>query len=100
MGSATALIVVLAGAIGITVGRHARTARGATGDLKLQKQRIPALRAARSRSGLWSITLIVLTLLVLRDLTHGPSPAQSPARWPAVSGLTSLSWSRIDPVKS
>jgi hypothetical protein len=70
MGSTAALIVIIVGAIGIIAGWHARTARGANADLKVHKQRIPMFRTARNRSGLWSIALILLTLLVLRDLMH------------------------------
>jgi hypothetical protein len=68
MGSTAILLVIIVGAVGTFVGWHARTARGANADLKVHKQRIPNFRAARNRSGLWSIALIVLTLLALRAL--------------------------------
>ncbi len=45
------------------VGWNFRTARGANADLKVHKGRIPGFRRARNSNGLWSIVLVVLTLL-------------------------------------
>lgn len=68
MTSTGALFVIIALVIGGFVGWHARTARGANADLKLYKARIPGLRRARTRSGLVSLTCLVITLLVVYDL--------------------------------
>jgi hypothetical protein len=48
-----------------------RTARGANADLKVHKGRIPGFRRTRNRNGLWSILLVVLTVLFLTALVHG-----------------------------
>jgi hypothetical protein len=44
---------------------------GAHSDVKLLKGRLPASRGARNRAGLWSLGLIVLTLLALSALIRG-----------------------------
>ena len=68
MGSTVALYLILALVVGAFAGWNARTARGANADLKVHKARIPAFRRVRTRSGLLSLVLVVLTLLVVHDL--------------------------------
>ena len=68
MGSAAAGLAVIVGVVGILVGWNARGARGAHGDLKVYKTRIPAFRQVRNRAGLRSLVLVVITLLVLSAL--------------------------------
>jgi hypothetical protein len=68
MRSTDALYLIIALVIGAFAGWHWRTARGANADLKVHKARIPAFRRVRARSGLLSIVLIVVTLLVVHDL--------------------------------
>ena len=70
MTAAGAFYVIIALVIGIFVGWNARTARGANADLKVHKARIPAFRRVRARSGLLSMTLLVISLLVVYDLLH------------------------------
>ncbi len=70
MGLTTAALLVIVLFVGTLVGWNARTARGASADLKIHKARIPNFRRVRTRSGLLSIVLVVLTLLVVRDLIH------------------------------
>jgi hypothetical protein len=64
-------LAVIVGVVGIFIGWNFRTARGANADLKVHKARIPGFRRARNRTGLWSIVLIVLTLLALSALARG-----------------------------
>lgn len=68
MGSIVVLYLLIALVIGMVVGWNARTARGANADLKVHKARIPSFRRVRARTGLLSVTLIVLTLLAMHDL--------------------------------
>jgi len=66
--SSAALLALIAGVVGIFVGWNFRTARGANADLKVHKGRIPGFRRTRNRTGLWSIVLVVITLLALSAL--------------------------------
>jgi len=69
--SSAAGLALIVGVIGIFVGWNSRTARGANADLKVHKGRIPGLRRTRNRNGLWSVLLVVLTLLFLTALVRG-----------------------------
>jgi len=69
--SSAAGLALIVGVIGVFVGWNFRTARGANADLKVHKGRIPGFRRARNRNGLWSIVLVVLTLLALTALVRG-----------------------------
>jgi hypothetical protein len=71
MGSTAGGLAILVGAAGLFIGWNARSARGAHSDLKLYKSRIPGARQARTRTGLRSLVMIVLTLLVLSILVRG-----------------------------
>jgi hypothetical protein len=64
-------LAIIAGAIGIFIGWNARTARGAHGDLKVYKARIPAFRRVRNRTGLRSLVVVVVVLLALSALVRG-----------------------------
>ena len=68
--SAATLLAIVAGVVGVFIGWYSRSARGAHGDLKVYKGRIPGLRRARNRSGLWALALIVIALLVLSALAR------------------------------
>jgi hypothetical protein len=69
--SAATLLAIVAGVVGVFIGWYSRSARGAHGDLKVYKGRIPGLRRARNRSGLWAVALVVISLLVLSALVRG-----------------------------
>ena len=69
--SSAAGLALVTGVVGIFVGWNFRTARGANADLKVHKGRIPGFRRVRNRNGLWSILLVVLTVLFLTALVHG-----------------------------
>jgi hypothetical protein len=72
VGNAAAVgLAVIVGVIGIFAGWNFRTARGANADLKVHKARIPGFRRVRNRNGVWSIVLVVLTLLALSALARG-----------------------------
>jgi hypothetical protein len=71
MGSTAVGAAILVGVVGMFIGWNARSARGAHSDLKLYKSRIPTSRQARNRTGLRSLVMIVLTLLVLSVLVRG-----------------------------
>jgi hypothetical protein len=71
VGSTAAGLAIIIGVVGVIVGWNARSARGANSDVKMLKGRLPASRAARNRAGLWSVALIVLTLLFLSALVRG-----------------------------
>lgn len=68
MSGSTVLLLIVIMIIGGYVGWHVRHAQGANADLKVHKARIPAFRRVRMRSQLISLSLVVLTFLVLRDL--------------------------------
>jgi membrane protein required for beta-lactamase induction len=68
MSPVIALYVIIALVIGAFAGWNARTARGASADLKVHKARIPNFRRVRTRSSLISLALLVLTLLAVRAL--------------------------------
>jgi hypothetical protein len=68
MQSSTALIGIITLAIGGFAGWHFRGFRGAGADLRVHKARIPLFRQARRRSGLITVALVVITLLVLHDM--------------------------------
>ncbi len=71
MGSTAAGLAILVGVVGIFIGWNARTARGAHADLKVYKTRIPMFRQVRLRTGLRSLVMVMLTLLVLTVLVRG-----------------------------
>ncbi|HCU94091.1 MAG TPA: hypothetical protein DHU96_15750 [Actinobacteria bacterium] len=68
MSGSTVLLLIVIMIIGGYAGWHVRHAQGANADLKVHKARIPAFRRVRMRSQLISLSLVVLTFLVLRDL--------------------------------
>jgi hypothetical protein len=68
MHSNMALTVIITLVIGGFAGWHFRGFRGANADLKVHKARIPLFRQVRTRSGLVTASLVVLTLLALHDL--------------------------------
>ena len=68
MGSAVVLVVLIVLAVGCFAGWHLRHAYGANSDLKVHKNRIPNFRKTRNRSGLISLGLVLLILLMLRVL--------------------------------
>ena len=68
MSGSTVLLLIVIKIIGRYVGWHVRHAQGANADLNEHKARIPAFRRVRMRSQLISLSLVVLTFLVLRDL--------------------------------
>jgi len=68
MGSTVALYLIVALAVGGYVGWHLRTARGASADLRVYKNRMPGFRRVRNRSGLVSLVVVVLALLAVRAL--------------------------------
>jgi hypothetical protein len=68
VGSAVVLVVLVVLAVGCYAGWHLRHAYGANSDLKVHKSRIPNFRKTRNRSGLISVGLLLLMLLLLRGL--------------------------------
>ncbi len=56
---------VIALIVGIIIGWHGRSTRGAHGDMKSYKSRVPVLRKARNQNGFVTIALAVMALLVL-----------------------------------
>jgi hypothetical protein len=68
MSGSTILMMIVVMIVGGYVGWHVRHAQGANADLKVHKARIPAFRRVRMRSQLITVSLLVITFLVLRDL--------------------------------
>lgn len=68
MAAGTVAFAFIVLAVGVVAGWHARQARGAHGDIKTYKGRLPSLRKVRLRSTLVSIGLVVLIVLAVRDL--------------------------------
>ena len=80
MGSTAVLVAIIVLVVGGYVGWQLRHAYGANSDLKVHKNRIPAFRKTRNRSGFTMVALVVLTLLVLRALLRLSGP-QLPRYW-------------------
>jgi hypothetical protein len=68
MGSSAILLALVVLVVGGWAGWHVRHAYGASSDLKVHKNRIPNFRKTRNRSGLISVGLLLLMLLLLRGL--------------------------------
>jgi hypothetical protein len=68
MASSTALIAIIVLAVGGYTGWHMRQAYGLHSDIKTYKSRIPRFRAQRNRSGLISITTLVVVLFLMYAL--------------------------------
>lgn len=68
MGSTAAFYVIVGMVTGGFAGWYARQARGVHADIKTYKARLPAFRRIRTRSGVISVTIIVLALLTLHAL--------------------------------
>lgn len=68
MGSSAILLALVVLVIGGWAGWHVRHAYGASADLKVHKNRIPAFRRVRNRSYLTVALVVIVTLLVLRAL--------------------------------
>ncbi|HEY2549595.1 MAG TPA: hypothetical protein VGI64_03360 [Streptosporangiaceae bacterium] len=65
--AASGLVIVFL-ALGCLLGWHANRAHAAHGDVKTTKGRLPGYRQTRLRSGIISIALIIVLLLVLANL--------------------------------
>ncbi len=66
MGSADlAIFGIIALIVGSIIGWYGRSARGAHGDMKSYKARVPALRKARNQNGFLMIALVIMALLVI-----------------------------------
>lgn len=70
MGSTVVAYTIIILVVGGYVGWHARQARGAHGDIKTYKGRIPALRKVRLKSAAISGGIVILVLLAVRALIH------------------------------
>ena len=68
MGSAAILVALVVMVAGGYVGWHLRHAYGANSDLKVHKARIPNFRKTRNRSGVTSLLVVVVVLVILRVL--------------------------------
>lgn len=82
MASSTVLIAIIVLAVGGYVGWHMRQAYGLHSDIKTYKSRIPRFRAQRNRSGLISVTTIVVVLFLMYALLRLCPGARF--RWRAV----------------
>ncbi len=63
--TALALVVLVVGAI---MGWHASRAHAAHGDLRTTRKRLPGYRKTRLRSGLFTLAMLAVALLIFRDL--------------------------------
>jgi hypothetical protein len=54
--------------VGCILGWHANQASAAHGDVKTTRGRLPGFRRTRLRSGLITVTVAVVVLLVMADL--------------------------------
>jgi hypothetical protein len=70
MGSSVIAYTIIIMVIGGYVGWHVRQARGAHGDIKTYKGRIPALRKVRLKSAALSGGIVIVVLLAVRALIH------------------------------
>jgi hypothetical protein len=70
MGSSVVAYTIIILVVGGYVGWHARQARGAHGDIKTYKGRIPALRKVRLKSAALAGGIVIVVLLAVRALIH------------------------------
>jgi hypothetical protein len=61
-----ALYGLLAVFLGVVIGWFARQAKGAHGDMKVNRARVPTFRRARNRAGVIAVVLVILGLLVIK----------------------------------
>jgi hypothetical protein len=70
MNPGVLIIVIGFLAVGCMLGWHAQRARSAHGDVRVTKNRLPGFRKTRMRSGLYVLTLLVLSVLIMSALVH------------------------------
>jgi hypothetical protein len=63
--TALALAVLVVGAL---MGWHANRAHAAHGDLRTTRRRLPGYRKTRLRSGLLTVAMFAVALIIIRDL--------------------------------
>jgi hypothetical protein len=68
MNQAAAGLVIIFLIVGCILGWHANRAHAAHGDVRTTRGRLPGFRRTRMRSGLITLVLAVVVLLVLADL--------------------------------
>jgi membrane protein required for beta-lactamase induction len=75
MTAVAGFLVIIFLAVGCVLGWHANRARAAHGDVKATKGRLPGFRRTRQRSGLITLGIAAVVILViyalLRGLPHG-----------------------------
>ncbi len=71
MGSAAFGLVIIFVAVGCVLGWNANRARAAHGDVRTTRNRLPAFRRTRNRSGLIALGLIVVMVLLVAAVMHG-----------------------------
>lgn len=62
-------LVIIFLAVGCLLGWHANRAHSAHGDVRATRGRLPGFRKTRMRSGLVTLTLFAVALLVIWDMT-------------------------------
>lgn len=67
MGPAAIALVLIVLIVGCLLGWHANRAHAAHGDVRTTRGRLPGFRKTRTRSGLITIILAVVVLLILSD---------------------------------
>jgi MFS superfamily sulfate permease-like transporter len=70
MNPGVLIILVVFLAVGCMLGWHAQRAKAAHGDVRSTKGRLPGFRKERIRSGLYSLVLIAIVVLILAALVR------------------------------
>ena len=70
MSPGVLVILVAFLAVGCMLGWHAQRAKAAHGDVRSTKGRLPGFRKERIRSGLYSLLLIAVVVLILAALVR------------------------------
>ena len=70
MNPGVLVLVIAFLAVGCMLGWHAQRAKAAHGDVRSTKGRLPGYRKERIRSGLYSLILIAVVVLILAALAQ------------------------------
>jgi hypothetical protein len=65
------IIVIAFLAVGCMLGWHAQRVKSAHGDIKVGKNRVSGGRQMRMKAGLYVVTLVIISLLVIAALLRG-----------------------------
>jgi ABC-type Fe3+ transport system permease subunit len=71
MTPAAIAIVIIFLIAGLTLGWHSQKSYAAHGDIKVGKSRVRGGRRTRWRSGLWTLLILVVLVIAVKDVVFG-----------------------------